>query len=1753
MGCIAGKPPGRLLPPGGDQECLRDKIKQRCMVHRLNNLFFLERGSKQEKKRQGSEENGKDNKEKKEDSTEEIEPIKGSQSLPDVSATETSNHVAEEATDEIKSQESKLVRQPEIPTSSTKDAIPEVSGNVVIRKPEKVIFSLDETKPKSKLEQPWRKNLLERVEASAQKIQQKIIDKDNLKKELEKKSEKKLPKDNLAQQWFDTETTTLKTRAYLLDKLLPTLVPGVEKMLMQLEKKKILTEADTSTKFDPINYLGEYLMRNNPSYIKAPKMSGYQRVMRDVTEELKVYVPDTICYRVSKMKENVTQKREQRVHINTIKVKVASVRKQALQEQFDEWILDPRGMIPTVVIQNVLHEFFQKPEFKLESHCKQLDFTDSIESGLNKTEFSEYISSHIADLKSEIFEELLKHLCHCADDFREVVKADLKRQMFADLFLYCDSGKVGVLDRQRTLALLETFYDRLKRRRKHLLGNPRQWPFVEFEEIDLLEFWGDMDNQKHIYEDFDKVLLRMNALLSEKHDSKTQNQLSENQQELDEQRKSSLPEQQRETTAEQGPQRISTAEQEPYEEPDTEQENIPESITEQETEQRLHRESIKGQRQHKGSAPRRSIEAQGSRRSSMIEQGTPRRSIEEQGSRKSSMTEQGTPRRSIEGQGSRRSSMTEQGTPRRSIEGQGSRKSSMTEQRTPRRSIEGQGSRRSSMVEQEPRRESIAEQGSRRSSMVEQEPRRESFAEQGSRRSSMVEQEPRRESVAEQGSRRSSMVEQEPRRESVAEQGSRRSSMVEQEPRRESVAEQGSRRSSMVEQEPRRESVAEQGSRRSSMVEQEPRRESVAEQGSHKESVSEQGKSKASITGQGPRRMSSSEHGSRRGSTAGQSQHKGSTAGQGPHKASYSEYGSRTELTTEEPHTEEHDLYGERIPEKQEDVDSTSPSREVRISRTSAESEYIEFPSQEKEQLYEEELLEELQEDLPTSSKKDSSATTRKDIHKDRSCEPKSPKIEGKSWSGEFFACNWRRKYVKFEDEDQAHLIYNNSKFTDLHPIIRNIQSYKEIRGRSAFNGVSFNLLQFVQLLETFVGEDAPLSVSESLISFFKRGYFETKEEKMSALEQVRQKAFRVRRELLLEALFQKWDSDGSGFLDLREVDELLYTYKEGMEKECMKKAKLYFQFPKSYHGHEVKLSSKQFQKYIELVVSELRGNEDQVMESIVEFLMNSLKRSHTEGLRNCARRKWLHQIQHAAETSGVSVEPVYTETFKTLTQDAETHGNKKISAHISLLEENELLPDRGSVLLRNVACTLDDASFVLNRVLYRDMEGISFSVVDEGKPVHVPQVQYHGNIIFWNQSRNKNDRNGSLLALPLHDAYMRIFGVLAVDTLRDPHKINIFLPHEIRFYQGVANVFSTAYHYVHSREHILHIVITGIGWLFNVTSNIISITTYFVEPSPHQDSDYVLRNMMVTGKLGLTEIHTNPPITFRKTCVFRDFLFKCTDSSEVVLASACGETHIVIPLRERTGEALGALDVNIGQTRMLFYQEYKDLQKMMKVIQAACYEILGEFSGEIKKNIVLEMEKVGEVQRAGIIFFRIMLQELQACLKLLSSMDFVTLLLYDHSTQIETTSSKDSKAKDLKAHVNLVHDILKGVILFFHTDLESEPASESESESESEDWDKDKIFVNKYLVESICSFDPTASHVEVNVQLINKYIKGHSRIEVWKFGNTVIELLYHWIHVCLALMQLSKKVNNAIIPPLPSKSDSSRYAKMPGEPLPKK
>jgi len=58
--------------------------------------------------------------------------------------------------------------------------------------------------------------------------------------------------------------------------------------------------------------------------------------------------------------------------------------------------------------------------------------------------------------------------------------------------------------------------------------------------------------------------------------------------------------------------------------------------------------------------------------------------------------------------------------------------------------------------------------------------------------------------------------------------------------------------------------------------------------------------------------------------------------------------------------------------------------------------------------------------------------------------------------------------------------------------------------------------------------------------------------------------------------------------------------------------------------------------------------------------------------------------------------------------QDAEAHGaQKKISSYVALLEHNSLHPQRGAILLRYVACTADNAPYMLGKAFYEDMKGI--------------------------------------------------------------------------------------------------------------------------------------------------------------------------------------------------------------------------------------------------------------------------------------------------------------------------------------------------------------------------------------------------------------------------------------------------------------
>ncbi|XP_069471351.1 EF-hand calcium-binding domain-containing protein 5 [Ambystoma mexicanum] len=1263
----------------------------------------------------------------------------------------------------------------------------------------------------------WKQNFFDRVQQRGLDLQQTTTEVFRQVRAEEAKLRQKEALDPLAREWHSADKETAETRAYLLEKLLPALVPGVEKLLLEAEKRQLLDVPGLAAKFNPVNFLAETLMRSNAQVARGGKATPYARGLKEVVKDLKSQVLALESSRLAQLKQEMKEAQEQRVKLAGIDAQVKEKRKEALTLQFAEWTRDASGRIPVALVQNALKSFLEVAsrfpvEPKLESYSKDLATDETLEHKLNGEEYVEYVHSYTQDLSTDMFLELLHHLAQSADAFRETIRHDRWRQMFIDLFLACDPGKTGVLDRQRVLLLLETFYDSEESEAAGWgLRNPRHWPMIEFREMDPTGFWADFEEGPNVPEEEDLVMAMPSSVGLAASD-------------------------------------------------------IPSGTWEQ------------GGPQAEGG----------------VDYVVDQPSVGELTATQAEM-----------------SKSAEVGVLVLTV------------------STEGQAPMRSASMP--------ILQENINTNAGSDEPV-------------------------------------------------------------EDPAGVHTQDSAILDTTDPSLDV------QNGVPERSPR--------ATMQSIS------------GLRDMQRSVE----------------------------------EVMLDQPATAREN--------GAEDPGSTTVSKEVLQKRSSSVID-AETKASEDQRAGEEDVADQLR------------------------------YVDGIPWSGDLLTTDLALKYGSYGDKSQDEWSVAASKYTDLRSIITDIHAWEPPRVTSAFNGTSLNLPQFVQLMETFLGEDTPPPVVERLVIFIREGYMETEEEKFQRLEMVRHDAFSAKRRLVLEALFQKWDNEGSGFMDLSELEAILSKYKEGLECQALNRGRERLKSAKLCPDDAIRINSRDFQRYIESLMQELPGTEEESFESLVDFLTTSIDRTQSERLRGAMRRKWLHEIQRAAESSGGSLEPVHQAALKALYKDAEAHGNKKrICASIGLLEQSPAEENRGPVLLRYVACTLEDAPYVLNNALYRDMKGVSFSAVDQGKPVHVPRVQYHGNVQFWKHDRPAEERTGSFLVLPLKDKHMRVFGTLGIDTIRDPRERNLFLTHEISFYQGVSNTFSEAYHYVQIRSNILLLVSSALAWIHNRAPNIQSVTTYLMEPGTDKVPDYVLRKAMTTDSdTGLSEIHPSPPTLRRKENLFRDYLFKCADSSEVITTDAYGERHIAVPIREPSGRALVVVDVSTGQCRDLPAHEFQDLQKMLQMLQAACDEILGESEEEKEMTYVLEAERIGEASRLGVLFHRFMLQDLRECVQKLDYQSFAEL-------------------KSYKEPPTMIHNILRAVLLLFNPHW-------AESE-EVESWSQCKLKVNTNLVRRITTFDPTARSVQVHPELVAKYIKGIPRGAVWRHGSIPAEYLYNWAFTCVSLLELN-------------------------------
>ena len=90
---------------------------------------------------------------------------------------------------------------------------------------------------------------------------------------------------------------------------------------------------------------------------------------------------------------------------------------------------------------------------------------------------------------------------------------------------------------------------------------------------------------------------------------------------------------------------------------------------------------------------------------------------------------------------------------------------------------------------------------------------------------------------------------------------------------------------------------------------------------------------------------------------------------------------------------------------------------------------------------------------------------------------------------------------------------------------------------------------------------------------------------------------------------------------------------------------------------------------------------------------------------------------------------------------------------------------------------------------------------------------------------------------------------------------------------------------------------------------------------------------------------------------LFRDYLFKCVDSSESVSAQAYGERHLTFPVRDADGCCVVCVDISIGSLEKLPVVDNKEVTHMLKLLQLAYSEVSADAAGIHKATVLGEYD----------------------------------------------------------------------------------------------------------------------------------------------------------------------------------------------------
>ena len=152
--------------------------------------------------------------------------------------------------------------------------------------------------------------------------------------------QRQLPIDILAKEWLNLVKPSIESRLYLLEHVLPPAILGVEKLCTEVSRRGLEnSSALVPGGFNPINYLAQYMMRNNPRYSNFAEASPYMRGLRQVSTDLREQVLSIEENKLARLKAEARRRRDERERQEALEREREAEKRRMLGEVFDEWIV----------------------------------------------------------------------------------------------------------------------------------------------------------------------------------------------------------------------------------------------------------------------------------------------------------------------------------------------------------------------------------------------------------------------------------------------------------------------------------------------------------------------------------------------------------------------------------------------------------------------------------------------------------------------------------------------------------------------------------------------------------------------------------------------------------------------------------------------------------------------------------------------------------------------------------------------------------------------------------------------------------------------------------------------------------------------------------------------------------------------------------------------------------------------------------------------------------------------------------------------------------------------------------------------------------------------------------------------------------------------------------------------------------------------------------------------------------------------